>query len=158
LATILIALVGWLAIRRPGRKTQRGYESIRNPGAHEAYLRGVTFWNKRTREGMTRAIGYFQQAIQLDQRYALAYSGLADSYFLSGYYGFLPSADAYTLAESPATVAVGIDDNVAAAHTVLALVKIEHQDPKGAESELERAITVQPDYSTAHQRYAWFLL
>jgi DNA-binding winged helix-turn-helix (wHTH) protein len=51
LATILIALVGWLAIRRPGRKTQRGYESIRNPGAHEAYLRGLTFWNKRTGRG-----------------------------------------------------------------------------------------------------------
>jgi Tfp pilus assembly protein PilF len=107
---------------------------------------------------MTKAITYFQQAIQLDQRYALAYSGLADSYYLSGYYGFLSPADAYTLAESAATVAVGIDDNVAAAHTVLALLKIEHQDPAGAESEFERAIMVQPDYSTAHQRYAWFLL
>jgi Flp pilus assembly protein TadD len=93
-----------------------------NPRAYEAYLKGRYYWNKRTGEGLTKSIAYFRQAIEADPTDAKAYSGLADSYALSGdwEYGLLPPQEAFSLAKAAATKALALDENLSEAHTALA--------------------------------------
>src|SRR6202007_2389244 len=95
-----------------------------NAEAYEAYLKGRYFWNKRTREGLVKAIDYFRQAIDTDPDYAMAYSGLADSYALSGdwEYGISSPQDAFPRAKAAATKALALDDNLSEAHTSLAFI------------------------------------
>jgi tetratricopeptide (TPR) repeat protein len=95
-----------------------------NPEAFQAYLAGRYFWNKRTGDGLKKAIDYFNQAIEKDPNYAQAYAGLADAYALSGdwEYGILSPEDAFPKAKAAATKALALDDNLAAAHTSLAFV------------------------------------
>ena len=93
-----------------------------NPEAYEAYLKGRYFWNKRTGDGLKTAIEYFSHAIEADPTYAEAYSGLADSYALSGdwEYGVLSPQDAFPQATAAATKALALDDSLGEAHTSLA--------------------------------------
>ena len=93
-----------------------------NPEAYEAYLKGRYFWNKRTGDGLRTAIEYFNHAIETDPTYAEAYSGLADSYALSGdwEYGVLSPQDAFRKAKAAATKALALDDSLGEAHTSLA--------------------------------------
>jgi TolB-like protein/Tfp pilus assembly protein PilF len=132
-----------------------------NPDAHEAYLRGRYFWNKRTEQGLRRAIDYFGEAIAKDPNYAQAYSGLADSYALLGdwEYGALAPNEAFPKAKAAATKALELDNGLAEAHASLALcLKSFDWNWKGAEAELLRAIKISPSYATAHQWYAWNLI
>jgi TolB-like protein/Tfp pilus assembly protein PilF len=132
-----------------------------NPAAYDAYLRGRYFWNKRTEQGMKKAIEYFDQAIANDPKYAQAYSGLADSYALLGdwEYGALSPEEAFPKAEAAATKALTLDDNLGEAHASRALcLKSFDWDWQGAERELLRAIKLNPSYATAHQWYAWNLI
>ena len=94
-----------------------------NPEAFEAYLKGRYFLNKRTGDGLTRAIGYFRQAIEIDPAYAAAHSGLADSFALAGdwKYAVLPPQDAFPRARAAATKALALDDSLREAHASLAL-------------------------------------
>jgi DNA-binding winged helix-turn-helix (wHTH) protein/TolB-like protein len=89
-----------------------------NSEAYLLYMKGRFFWNKRTVDGVKRSIDYFQQAIQADPSYALAYAGLADSYTLAGSYGYsiLPPKEAMPMAESAAAKALTIDDSLAEAY------------------------------------------
>src|SRR6201997_3598988 len=93
-----------------------------NPAAYEDYLKGRYFWNKRTGDGLKKAIDYFSRAIEADPSYAEAYSGLADAYALAGdwLYGVLSPEDAFREARTAATRALVLDDTLGAAHTSLA--------------------------------------
>jgi serine/threonine protein kinase/tetratricopeptide (TPR) repeat protein len=131
-----------------------------NPEAYQAYLKGRYYWNKRTVEGFKKGLEYFQQAIEQDPSYALAYAGLADSYNLLGlyvYHGF-PPKESYPRAKAAAVHALQIDDTFAEPHTSLAWVKFRFDwDWPGAESEFKRAIELNPRYPTAHHWYAYYL-
>jgi TolB-like protein/DNA-binding winged helix-turn-helix (wHTH) protein/Flp pilus assembly protein TadD len=131
------------------------------PDAYEAYLKGRYFWNKRTGEGLKKAIDYFSHAIETDPNYAEAYSGLADSYALSGdwEYGVLSPQDAFRQARAAATKALALDDSLGEAHTSLAFAfDLYGWDWAAAEKEYQRAIELNPGYATAHHWYAWHLL
>ncbi len=130
-----------------------------DPEAHQAYLQGRYYWNKRTEEDIRKAIGYFQQAINKDPNYALAYAGLADSYLVLSLYSSAPWQETYRQAQTAATKALEIDDSLAEAHAALAATRAGEQwDLEGALTELARAIQLNPNYATAHQWYAEYLI
>jgi tetratricopeptide (TPR) repeat protein len=123
--------------------------------------RSSYFWNKRTGDGLKKAIDYFNQAIEKDPNYAAAYTGLADAYALSGdwEYGILSPEVAFPKAKAAATKALALDDNLAEAHTSLAFVlDLYDWDWESAEQEYKRAIALNPGYATAHHWYAWHLI
>jgi tetratricopeptide (TPR) repeat protein len=125
-----------------------------NLEAYNLYLKGRWFWNKRTKEGLQEAIKYFKDAIEIDTNYALAYAGLADSYWMLHDYGYIPEKDARTISKSYVMKALEIDPNLAEAHTTLASIKMNEWDWEGAKREYERAIQLNPNYATAYQWYA----
>jgi TolB-like protein/DNA-binding winged helix-turn-helix (wHTH) protein len=132
-----------------------------SPDAYEAYLKGRYFWNKRTGDGLKKAIDYFSRAVARDPTYAEAYSGLADSYALAGdwLYGVLPPQDAFRQARAAATRALALDDTLGEAHTSLAFaLDLYAWDWAAAEKEYKRAIELSPGYATAHHWYGWHLL
>ncbi len=131
-----------------------------NPEAYEAYLKGRYFWNKRTADGLKKAIDYFNQAIEKDPNYAQAYTGLADSYALLGdwEYGILAPKEAFPRAKAAATKALELDNTLGEAHTSLAFsLDLFDWDWASAEREFRRAIELNPGYATAHHWYAWHL-
>ena len=130
------------------------------PDAYENYLKGRYFWNKRTADGLRKAIGYFTQAIAQDPTYAPAYSGLADSYALAGdwQYGVMTTKEALPKAMAAAKKAIELDDNLAEAHTSLAFcLEGFNWDWQSADGEFRRAIELNPGYATAHHWYSWHL-
>jgi TolB-like protein/Flp pilus assembly protein TadD len=126
-----------------------------NPEAHELYLKGRYFWNRRTVENLKKAVDYFQQAIGKDPKYALAYSGLADCHVLLPAWGSADSSprDELLRALEAARKAVELDDTLAEAHTSLARALASNRQLSAATSEFDRAIELNPNYATAHQ---WF--
>ena len=126
-----------------------------NPEAHELYLKGRYFWNRRTGENLQKAADYFQQAIGKDPAYALAYSGLADCHVLLPAYAELGSnpRDELPKALEAARKAVELDDTLGEAHTSLARALASDLQLSPAMSEFKRAIELNPNYATAHQ---WF--
>ncbi len=129
-----------------------------NSEAYQAYLKGRFYWNKRTAEGMRKSIEYFEQAIEKDSSFALAYVGLADAYITLGEWSVLPAKEAFPKAKEAAVKALEIDDSLGEAHNSLAAVRRNFDwDWKGAEKEHKRAIELSPSYATAHQWYGEFL-
>jgi len=140
-------------------QTQLAKTDTQSGEAYEAYLKGRYHWNKRTDEGFKQATKFFQEAIDKDPNYALAYAGLADCYTLRSDYGFLPPKEGYALARGFVTLAIKNDDSLAEAHTSLASIKaVTDWDWQGAENEYRRAIELNPKYATAHHWYATQLL
>ena len=128
------------------------------PAAYESYLRGRSFWNQRTPAGLKQSIIHFQHAIELDPRYAEAYSGLADAYTALGYTSYWAPKDSFPKAREFANKALQIDSSLAEARASLAYVKLYYDwDWKSAEEELQRAIAVNPNYATAHHWYSVLL-
>jgi TolB-like protein len=126
--------------------------------AHNLYLQGLYFWNKRTLEGFEKAIDYFQRAISKDPNSARAYAGLADSYILLEEYSF-PQPELIQKGRVAALRALEIDPNLAEAHTALALIVENFDwDWETAEKEYRRAIELDPNYATAHHWYAEYLM
>jgi TolB-like protein/Tfp pilus assembly protein PilF len=129
------------------------------PEAYEAYLKGRRIWNKRTPEGIGRAIEYFDRAIGIDPDYAIAYAGLADCYNMAGFWAYLSPKDAFPKAAAAADAALERDDTLAEAHASLAWAKLHYdRDRVIAESEYRRSIELNPGYVTAHQWYALLLM
>jgi TolB-like protein/DNA-binding winged helix-turn-helix (wHTH) protein len=127
--------------------------------AYEIYLRGRYYWNRRSQEDLKRGIAYFQQAIERDPENALAYAGLADSYFVRAISGALPSSEAMPKAKAAAQKALELDDSLAEAHTSLAQITANYEwNWDKAESEYRKAIELNPSYSTGHHYYATFLM
>ncbi|MDT4954409.1 MAG: hypothetical protein QOJ02_2547 [Acidobacteriota bacterium] len=131
-----------------------------NAEAYQAYLMGIYFWNKRSKEGLGKAIEYFQRAIASDPNYALAYAGLADSYLLSAYYNYdlMDNKEALSKGSAAAAKGVQLDDSLAEGQTALAMSQtIYEHNYDAAMKSLRRAIELNPNYALAHQRYAWQL-
>jgi TolB-like protein/Flp pilus assembly protein TadD len=122
-----------------------------NPEVHDAYFKGRYCWNRRSEEGLTKAVDYFKQAISRDPEFAAAYSGLADAYSVLGTYGALAPKDAFLRAKAAAGRALEIDVTLAEAHTSLAWASFLFDwNWSAAEREFERAIELNPNYPTAH--------
>lgn len=147
--------------------TQIGYRIAQMPGgpgkvsaaAHEDYLRGRYYWNKRTEAGLRRGIEYFQKAIDQEPNYALAYAGLADSYIMLANWGFTAPGDAYLKAKAAALKALELDDQLAEAQTSLAYVTLLYDwDWESAEKRFRKAIALNPNYASAHHFYSICLM
>jgi eukaryotic-like serine/threonine-protein kinase len=143
-------------------KRQMTKRYTENAEAYEAYLKGRYYWNKRGGEGLKKGMDYFQQAINKDPNYALAYAGLADCYSLLASiaigYDVLPPRQAMPTAEALANKALKIDGALAEAHSSLGYARLGYDwDWPGAEQEFRRAIELNPSYATAHQWYALYL-
>jgi tetratricopeptide (TPR) repeat protein len=133
-----------------------------NVEAYQLYLNGRYHWNKRNGEGLSKAIIYFQKAIDTDPNYALAYAGLADSYILKRIYVLLRPGETLQQLEEKAKAAaekaLQIDETLAEAHTSLGMVKANTgNDEADIEREYKRAIELNPNYATAHHWYALHL-
>jgi TolB-like protein/Tfp pilus assembly protein PilF len=124
--------------------------------AHDLYLRGRHFWNKRTVDDLNRAMGLFEKALEVDPNYALAHSGIADCYVLLGEYG-AGRADGIVKARTEARKALELDGTLAEARATLGLIAFHDYDWKAAEAEFKRAIELRSGYATAHHWYALLL-
>ena len=126
--------------------------------AYQLYLQGRYQWNKRTLEGLQQSIDYFQQAIQKDSRYALAFAGQADAYALLADFNVLPAREVLPKVKSAAAEALQLDDTLAEAHTSLGWAQFHDLDWTGAEKEFKRAIELNASYPTAHSWYGEYLM
>jgi serine/threonine protein kinase/Tfp pilus assembly protein PilF len=127
--------------------------------AYRLYLEGRYEWNKRTGDGFDRAIRLFNQALQRDPHFALAWAGLADCYLLQSSYYESPPSKALPLAREAAQRALSIDEKLAEAHSTLGYVKVYFDgDLAGAAREFERAIQLNPNYATARHWYSHCLM
>ena len=139
------------------RQLERRYTE--NTEAYQLYLKGRYHWNKRTADGFERALGFFQQAIELDPDYALAYAGLADCYALHGNYEIQRPMESLLLAKKMALKALELDDQLGEAYTTLGYIKaIFDWDWTGAEESFRTAILLNPNYATVHHWYSDFLM
>ena len=135
-------------------KQQVTKQGTKDPEAYELYLKGRYAWNKRTHGDIDTAISYFNQAIAKDPGYALAYSGLADSYFSLASYGGIVS-ETVARANTAARKALELDPTLAHPHAVLGSLEMEHDwDFAGGEAEFKKALELDPNDATAHQWYA----
>jgi adenylate cyclase len=120
--------------------------------AYTLYLKGRYFWNERSFESVKKAAGYFEEAIRLDPRFALAYSGLSDCYMIQVDRGMISHAEA-SVQKGYAEKAVELDPDLAEAHASLGAAKQEQWDMRGAEREFKRALALKPSYATAEHWY-----
>jgi serine/threonine protein kinase/tetratricopeptide (TPR) repeat protein len=127
--------------------------------AYPLYLKGRYHWNKSTVPDIRKALEYFEQAIEKDPAYALAWAGVSDCYASLGMdrYAALPPREAYPKAKAAARRALEIDDGLAEAHTSLAYARCLDWEWAGAEEEFRRAIQLNPEYALAHHFYGFFL-
>lgn len=163
---VLLALIGGFAYYKlVESRSVRAADKLPEPGsrttipeAQDFYLKGRYEWNKRTPEGLNKAVDYFTQAIVHDPNYAQAYVGLADCYNLLREYSVMPPEEAYPRALAAARKAVELDDSSAEAHTSLAFATFYGTfDAPGAEGEFRRALALSPNDARAHHWYATFL-
>jgi serine/threonine-protein kinase len=144
------------------RPTLSGVEQSRmnkqmtaNSEAYELYLKGRFYWNKRTPSDLQKAISFFEEAVEKDPNYAMAYSGVADTYALLTAYTVEPPRELMPKAKEAALKALALDDNLAEAHASLGQITSYYDyDFRTAEREYRRAIELNPNYATAHQ---WFV-
>jgi serine/threonine protein kinase/Tfp pilus assembly protein PilF len=126
--------------------------------AYQRYLKGRFHWNKRTPEGLRKAIEYFQQAIEKDSTYALAYAGLADAYDLASFLNVFPPGEAMPKAKTAAAKALEIDGSVAEAHISLGYASFTYDWDWGAAGRhFEQALAVNPSYARSHAFYPLYL-
>ena len=143
----------------PTEQTRLSNSGPVDPETYQFYLEGRYYWSMRTEEGIEEGIKYFRKAIERDPRYALAYAGVADSYFALAGYRIMPGKEVFPVAKEAALKALEIDEGLAEAHTPLAAVLAENDfDLIAAEKEVRRAIELNPNYATAHQWYAEVVL
>ncbi|HKO05059.1 MAG TPA: protein kinase [Candidatus Acidoferrales bacterium] len=138
-------------------RQQVAKQGTQNPEAYQLYVKGRYSWNKRTGADLKTAISYFNQAIDKDPGYALAYSGLADTYAVLGSYGSDPS-DVEPKAIAAANKALELDPTLARPHAVMGLIKPQiNWDLSGGEAEFKKALELDPSDATAHQWFSQYL-
>jgi adenylate cyclase len=126
--------------------------------AYDLYLKGRAAWNLRTAPDLKRAIDFFQQAIQIDSSYAVAYSGIADCYTALGYGSFLAPKDAFPKAKEAATKALQLDSTLAEPHASMGYYKFYYDwDWAAAEQEFRHAIASNPNYELGYDWYGYYL-
>jgi TolB-like protein/Tfp pilus assembly protein PilF/predicted Ser/Thr protein kinase len=147
-----------LRLRLTGEeKQQLSRRYTDNPEAYQLYLKGRFYWNKRTQQGFFKAIEYFQQAIDKDPSYALAYAGLSESYPPLAVFGWFPAQEMMPKAQVAARRALELDPNLAEAYSGLALATLYHDwDWPNAQRYFQQAIAINPSYPTAHQWYSFY--
>ncbi len=145
-----------LRVKLTGEQKQKISRSTDNAEAYRLYLQGRYHWNKRTDEGLRKAIEYFQQAIEKVPLFALAYVGLADSYIVNT--STVPQNERYPKGKAALLKALEIEPDLAEAHASLGGLLGAEWDWAGAEKEFKRAIELNPNYPTAHQWYGEFLV
>ena len=147
-----------LALRLlPERRAALSRAGTVSPEAHEAFIRGRYYWEKRTKEGLEKSIEYFNQAIRIDPGYALGYSGLADSYWILGENLFVNPREVYPKAREAAQAALKIDSNLAEALTTLGGMAADEWDLRTSEKLLRRAVELSPNYGFGHKNLAYTL-
>ena len=127
-----------------------------NAESFQFYLRGRYYWNKRSEDGIKKAIEQFQQAIDRDPNYALGYVGLADSYAQLEQYAGVPASETVPKARAAVDRALQLDDSLSEAHTSSGILNQKLWRWSDAEDELKRAISLNPNYPTAHHQYAYY--
>ena len=128
-----------------------------DPEAYQLYLKGLYYWEKRTPETLDKARDYFNQAIQKDPGYAMAYVGLANYYVAAPDYGPIPESEAAPKAKTAAEKALSIDPSSAEAHAALGGSLWSLFDFSAAEAEFKRALELNPNLAHAHHWYGLFL-
>jgi serine/threonine protein kinase len=135
-------------------KQQVTKQGTQNPEAYQLYVKGRYYWNKRTSADLKTAISYFNQAIDKDPGYALAYAGLADAYGVLGEYGGDPN-DVNPKSNAAAEKALELDPTLARPHADLGYNKVEYNwDFSGGEAEFRKALELDPSDATTHQWFA----
>jgi TolB-like protein/Flp pilus assembly protein TadD len=130
-----------------------------NSDAYELQLKGRYYWNKRSEEALHKAVDCFDQAVEIDPNYALAYAGLSDCYTKLGDVGVtaIPPREAFARARRAALTALKIDSSLVEVHASLGHLEMHHLRWVDAEREFKRAIELNPNYAPAHQWYAYFM-
>lgn len=127
-----------------------------NPEAHDSYLKGLYFWGEFTEEGLTKAVHYFEDAIQKQPDYAPAYAGLANAYHELAFY--IEPREVMPKGKEAAMRALELDSTDSDAHAALGWIKWHYDwDWRGAEQEYTRAIELHPRSGMAHGQYALYL-
>ena len=140
-------------------KTRLTKRHTEDAEAYSLYLRGRHHWNSWTEKGFYKGIEYFQQAIERDRNYALAYTGVADSYVLLGWNSYLPSESAFPKGKVAALTALRLDPDLAEAHTSLAaLLWLHDWQWKEAQTEFKRSLELAPAYPTANHWYGEYVM
>ncbi len=133
-----------------------------NPAARDEYLRGIYLLGKFNKEGLESAIEHFKRAVELDPKYAQAHVALADAYFILGqplrFVAGVPPMESFAKSEAEARIATDLDQNLASAHSLLAMALFYHDwDWKGAEREFQKALELDANSTAAHIYYALYL-
>jgi len=130
----------------------------KNLEAYNLYLKGRFFWHRRHEEDLNKSIYYFNQALKLDSTYALAYAGLADTYFIMVWHGSISQNEAFNKGKELALKALSIDNTIAEAHATLGAIANWYEwDWEEAEKKIKKAIVINPNYASAYQWYAELL-
>ncbi|MGQ0640775.1 MAG: protein kinase domain-containing protein [Gemmatimonadaceae bacterium] len=139
-------------------RTRLTAEPTTNHEAYKLYLKGRHFWNKRTEENLQIALGYFQQAVDLDPSYSLAWAGIADAWISRGWYGRLAPRETYPKAKHAAIKALELDSTLADAQLSLAHIQFQFDhDWDAAERGYRKALVLNPKHPVAHHWYGGFL-
>jgi TolB-like protein/Tfp pilus assembly protein PilF len=134
-----------------------GLSAIR-PKAYEAYLKGRFLLNRRAQASLQKSAGYFEQCIEQDPRFAMAYSGLADSYLVLQDFGYLLPSLATRKARVAAVKALEMDETLAESHTSMGHVFFHEFNWTATEKQFRRAIELNPNYTDAHFYYSNYLV
>ncbi|MFP5265491.1 MAG: protein kinase domain-containing protein [Blastocatellia bacterium] len=141
------------------QKKQLAQRYTQNTEAYQLYLKGRYHWNKRTQEGITKGVEFFENAIALDPNYALAYAGLADCYNLLASYSTMSPRTAFLRAKATVMRALKLDPNLAEANASLAHIRFWYEwDWHGAERDFKKALELNSGYGTARLWYALYLI
>jgi len=133
-------------------------KSTEDIGAYTFYLKGRHYWSERSKDSLMKALKYFEEAIGRDPGFALAYSGLADTYMTLVGHEYIAPSEGYAKAKNAATKALELDDTLAEAHTSFAYLLSVQWDWRGAEREFAKALRANPNYATAHHWYSIHLM
>jgi len=152
------AIVGALRVKLAAPAgASLAHQTTANPEAHDLYLHGRFFYEKRSEDGLRTALGYFRQAIEKDSGYALAYSGLADTYSFLSAFGFATPREMFPKAKIAALRALQLDSMLPEAHTSLGFIALFYDwDWPAADRELRRALTLDSTYTPALLYHGWY--
>jgi serine/threonine protein kinase/TolB-like protein/cytochrome c-type biogenesis protein CcmH/NrfG len=139
------SVAGSLKVALLGGKTATPSVQGKNADAYNAYLQGRYFYERRSKENLEKAIGYYEQAIKLDSGYAPAWVGLAETRSLEAGQGFLPVEEGFRRARAAAEQALALDPNLAEAHAAMGWIKMSYDwDWAGADASYQRALALEP--------------
>jgi TolB-like protein/tetratricopeptide (TPR) repeat protein len=142
----------------PGAAMRLASAGAVSPKAHEAYLRGRYFWNKRTEDALKKGIVHFQDAIAHEPRYAAAYDGLSDSYLMLACRGVLPARDTFQKARQAVGKALEIDGALGEGYATLAHLRLHDWDWAGLDAAFQRALELNPGHAFAYYWYGEYLM